>query len=174
MPSNLTEPASGGNQIAAAQVLKRFNVIVEYDAFANSAAGYPQPPPQAAPVGVTRRATELYIGALPEVFITLLLHPQYDRGDFVFEARNYLSWRVVGVNPGDVFGPTTGTVFPGLTDPAWLPITTPQLLPVGEPIHFKLPCGGVESIAIEMDTTSGEAAANQGQDRVVITMSASQ
>lgn len=158
MPSNMTEPAAGGNQVAAAQLLTRFNLIVEENTFA---------------AGVLdsdfRTANQLYIGALPEVFITLLLYPQYDRGDFVFEARNYISWRVVGINPG-----AEATDFTGVLEDGWAPVTTPQLLPVGEPIHFKLPCGGLENIALEVDTTGGEPAANQGQDRLLITVSASQ
>jgi hypothetical protein len=161
MPADTTVPANGSNVVASAQLLQRFNLVVFNDVFAHPGTGF-EPP--------AGNLTKIYIGSLPKVFISLLLFPQYDRGDFVFEARNYLSWRVVAVNPG-----TAQPGFPDVTTNTYVPISTPQLLPVGQPIHFVLPNGGgVENIALEFDTTSEEPEINQGQDRVIVTMSASQ
>jgi hypothetical protein len=118
-----------------------------------------------------RDATATYVVGLPRIFVSILLFPEFDRGDFTFVARNCISWRVVG---------TTG----GLNQPGYLgvatnnyaPLTTPQLLPVGQPINFSLLAGGLISVAVEFDTTSCPAPLpiDQGYDRVIVTIAASQ
>jgi len=161
MPTDL-DPAAGAGIIAAAQVLERRNIIVKEATFGASAG-------DATNSGAVRTSTTLYVGNLPEIYISLLQFPEYDRVDFVFQARNYIAWRAVAINPG-----TPHPAFALLTSDSFVPLTTPQLLPVGEPIFFQLCCAGVETIALEFDTSAEVPAADQGEDRVIVTMSASQ
>lgn len=162
MPTD-TSPAAGAGIIAAAQVLDRRNIIVKEGTF-GAAAGDANIYNRAL-----RTSTTLYVGNLPEIYISLLQFPEYDRVDFVFQARNYIAWRAVAINPG-----TLHPAFALLTSDSFVPLTTPQLLPVGEPIFFQLCCAGVETIALEFDTSAEVPAADQGEDRVIVTMSASQ
>jgi len=161
MPTD-TSPAAGAGTIAAAQVLDRRNIIVKEATFG-------APTGNTTNSGAVRTSTTLYVGNLPEIYISLLQFPEYDRSDFVFQARNYIAWRAVAINPG-----TPHPAFALLTSDSFVPLTTPQLLPVGEPIFFKLCCAGVETIALEFDTSAEVPAADQGEDRVIVTMSASQ
>jgi len=156
MPSSNLELASGSIQTAAAQLLKRKNVIVVAPSFGLDWAGS------------AALATWTYVIGLPKIMVSLLQYPEYDRGDFVFQARNYISWRVVSLFPGQ---DTPDVNF--FTEANTIPLTTPQLLPVGQPISFELDVGGVQAVAVEFDVTSGVPAINQGVDRVVVTISAS-
>jgi len=156
MPSSNLELASGSVQTASAQLLKRQNVIVVAPSFGLDWAG-------SAAV-----ATWTYVIGLPKIMISLFQYPEYDRGDFVFQARNYISWRVVSLVPGQ---DTPDVNF--LTEANTMPLTTPQLLPVGQPISVEIDVGGVQAVAVEFDVTSGVPGADQGVDRVVVTLTAS-
>lgn len=162
MPSTQTTPSDGVSTIAAAQLLKRKNLIVKTATFAPSDA--------VASNGLSLRTnTVTQVLNLPEAQVTLFLFPTYDRGDFVFVARNFIEWRVVGQMPPDIIPDT-----PGVSSGQWLPITVPQALPIGAPVRVTLPRGGWQALAIEFDTSNGVPDPNQGEDRVIIDISASE
>lgn len=114
-----------------------------------------------------REQSFVTVRGLPWVRIQLFLYPEYDRGDFTFAARNYLQWRAVGTIPSSLIPAVSG-----LTN-SMIPLTTPQILPVGQPIDYWIRAGGLYAVAIEIDTSSGVAMANQGRDLVLIATSAS-
>lgn len=114
-----------------------------------------------------REQTFVTVRGLPWVRVQLFLYPEYDRGDFIFAARNYLTWRAVGVIPSSLIAPVPGLIR------SMVPLTTPQLLPVGQPIDYWIRAGGVYAISVEIDTSGGVPAANQGRDLVLIATSAS-
>jgi len=159
MPSSSVIPGAGSTVIAAGQVTSRYNLAIDTARFGR----------QLVTQDPRRSLTNTYVSGLPRIFVSMLLFPEFDRGDFTFSARPYLAWRVVGT--------TAGSRQPGFTNFAaadFIPLTTPQLMPVGQPVSFSLAGGGLESVSVEFDTTSGTAANDQGFDRIIVTITASQ
>lgn len=159
MPQTSLLPAAGSTSVAAGQVTSRYNLTIDESKFGQGLVT----------VDVRRRQTNTYVSGLPKIYVNVLQYPEYDRGDFTFVARNYISWRVVGTTGG-----ANQPGFPNFASQDFLPLTTPQLLVVGQPTSFTLLGGGLESVSVEFDTTSGSPAADQGVDRIIVTITASQ
>jgi hypothetical protein len=178
MPSSTTGPAAGVNQIGSDQVLDQRNVILP--AFPGSAV-FGKDRDQGDKQGLDGPWRQsFYVGSIPKINISIFQYPEYDRGDAVFQARNWLSWRVVGVTAGQV-GLAVDQLVGGDSE-VWMPLTTPQLMPVGQPISFSFNAGGFNTVAVEFDTTANRYTdiapfpldtPEQGFDRVVVTFSAS-
>jgi len=159
MPSSSVTPGAGSTVIAAGQVTSRYNLAVDTSRFGR----------QLTTQDPRRRLTNTYVNSLPRIYVSMLLFPEFNRGDFTFRARPYISWRVVGTTAGE-----RQPGFPFFAAEDFIPLTTPQLLPVGQPVSFHLPGGGLESVSVEFDTTSGMPANDQGLDRIIVTITASQ
>jgi hypothetical protein len=166
-------PDVGSQVTAQAQGLIQKNIIIPPGTVsAANPAGLVFP----AQVGVTggqgallRTLTYLPTRGLPRIRVSLFQYPYYDRGDFIFQARNNISWRLVAPFPGA--RPTRqGTVSPS-TDSSYTPITTPQLLLTNQVVSVSLPAGGVYGIAVEFALNSLNLP-NQGYDRVLVSISA--
>lgn len=99
--------------------------------------------------------------------LQVFLYPQYATGLSTYLARNYITWRVLGVAAGQ-----RPVAYTGLTTVSAMPLTPPQLLPVGIPVNVQIPSAGFEVIYIEFDTSGGVAGPDQGQDLIVLTLTA--
>jgi hypothetical protein len=159
MPQTSLLPGAGSTSVAAGQTTNRYNLAIDDARFGLRLATF----------DIRRRLTNTYVSGLPRIFVSVLQYPEYDRGDFTFVARNYIAWRVVGTTGG-----ANQPGYPLFASEDFLPLTTPQLLVVGQPVNFSLLAGGLESVSVEFDTTSGTPAADQGVDRIIVTISASQ
>lgn len=159
MPQTSVLPGAGSTSVAAGQVTARFNLVLEVSRFGQ----------QSFEDDIKRRTINTYVSGLPRIFISLMQYPSFNRGDFTFDARPWIAWRVVGTAAGD-----RQPGFPLLAAEDFIAVTTPQLLPVGQPVNITLVGGGLESVSVEFDTTAGIPAINQGFDRVVLTITASQ
>lgn len=159
MPSVDTIPASGTATIAAAQAINSRVFIVRttnWDQFG--------PPPASLAAVSLRTQCAIPVNALGRVFFHVFQYPEYDRGDQVFRARNTLEWRPVFQSPPDNHLGVTG-----LTTADWLPVTSPMLMLPGVPILREFDCAGFYMASVEV--RAGAAGANQGEDRVSITIS---
>lgn len=159
MPQTSILPGAGSSSVAAGQTTSRFNLALDTSRFGRQSFGD----------DAKRKLINTYVSGLPRIFISILQFPEFNRGDFVYAARPWIAWRVVGTAAGD-----RQPGFPLLAAEDFIPITTPQLLVVGQPINFSLLAGGLESVSVEFDTTAAEPAINQGYDRIVLTITASQ
>lgn len=167
MPATETTPAAGAQVFASAQVLNRRVLIIKggpdlgfftMDSFGPDFDGG------------FRDETITPVNNLPEIAFNLFLLPSYDRGDVVFRARNYLQWRPVFRMPPDTFPEDVGTA-----SQDWVPFCSPMLLLPGTPVVFPACCIGVEEVAVEVRVPAEfEPEADQGQDRVVVSITASQ
>lgn len=165
MSGTETTTGAGSEVVAAAQSLQSVTTIVRgqtgYAAFgplANSSGGS------------LRDMTTLYVANLPRVFINVFLFPEYDRGDAVFRARNFLEFRPVFRMPSASW-PDIG----GVARDGWLPLANPMIIPVGAPLTLSYCCAGIEEVAIEVRIPSSPSpAANQGEDRIIWSISGSQ
>lgn len=159
MPQTSVLPGAGSTSVAAGQTTARFNLVIDTARFGI----------QAATSDIRRRTTNTYVSGLPRIFVSVLQYPEFNRGDFVFAARPWIAWRVVGTTGGE-----RQPGYPLFASEDFLPLTTPQLVVTGQPVSFSLLAGGLESVSIEFDTTAQDPGPNQGVDRIVVTISASQ
>ena len=148
---NIATPAAGGAVVAAAQVLKRLNVILTAENF-----------------GGRQAITD--ISGAPKIYVNLFQYPEYDSGLVVHPSRPWISWRVVGKLAINIDPPDD----PLLINDNWVPLTEPRLLLTGLPSAFMLPGGGLSAVAIEFDTSAQADAGDQGADRVLVSISASE
>jgi hypothetical protein len=168
MPSIDANPASGASVVATAQVLYRRLVI-----FKGVSNFGPNPGVVTNSATTIRTETTVAVNSLRTVMFHLFLFPQYFRTDVTFLARNTLAWRPVFQMPPDSYanGGTGSYVDVATND--WLPFCAPLLLPVGVPSMFEVPCGGAERVAIEVFAPDDVLPADQGQDQILVSISAS-
>lgn len=159
MPQTSVLPGAGSSSVAAGQTTSRFNLALDTSRFGRISTTD----------DLKRRTINTYVSGLPRIFISILQFPEFNRGDFTFVARPWIAWRVVGTAAGD-----RQPGYPLFAAEDFIPITTPQLLIVGQPINFTMVAGGLESVSVEFDTTAQEPAVNQGFDRIVVSITASQ
>lgn len=179
MPAIQTNPAAGGQITASAQVLNRKILIIKGDPAVPSMGFF-----GAAAAGVTadggfREATITQVNNLPEIVFNLFLYPFYDDGVTNYRARNFLEWRPVFRMPPDLDGDNATLPYAGTSTADWIPFCAPMLLTVGIPITYKACCRGAAEVAVEVRVPLAPIAPvasqdSQGQDRVVVSISASQ
>lgn len=151
---NISNTAAGGAVLASAQVLNRTHTVITTVTFGEDGGQFATTPVQ----------------GLPEVYINIFQFPEYNDGTTLHPSRNYLAWRPVFLMSANITVPSVA----GLTFDEWLPAAAPQLLVTSTPNIYRLTTGGVAAIAVEFDTSGGVAVGNQGEDRVIISISASQ
>lgn len=179
MPSAETTPASGTQIVASAQVLFRRILIIKGGRDAGLSMGSFGPADLGTSDGGVREQTLTPVNNLPEIAFNLFLYPFYDREDETFSARNYLEWRPVFRMPPDALGVNATNQYRGTATDDWIPFCSPMLIPVGVPVTYKACCIGVEEVAIEVRVPLVVEApvneeATQGQDRLVVSITASQ
>jgi len=168
MSAVTTEPAAGDAIVASAQIFEQRNVVI-----ADPTGLAPATFGEVSIAGDPYRQA-FRVSALPYIRISMFHYPEYDRGDFVFAARNDITWRLVAIAAGRAtpFANLVGIKTSIPVSGPWVPISTPQLLPVGQPINLTVETGGYAGVAIEFDSSAGVPAVNQGFDRIIVTVSA--
>lgn len=173
MPA-IPNPSAGGSVNASAQVLFQREVVLPSTlTWSSKQSTYGQSIPSFGAEDLPIR-----ISGVPSVRVNILLYPEYDTGLGVYRARNYIAWRLIGVIP-----PVRPREYPGLIPSAlvgpllstvvrYTPLTAPQQLPVGVPISAEIPVGGPLGLLVQFNTESGTAAADQGEDLVLMSISA--
>ena len=179
MPVAELAPASGTQVFASAQVLNRRILIVKGGAAEAITMGYFGPGDLGTSDGQFRPTTITQVNNLPQIAFNLFLYPFYDRDDVEFRARNYLEWRPVFRMPPDALDLNLAREYRGMATENWIPFCSPMLIPVGVPITFKACCIGVQEVAIEVRVPLDPSppindAGDQGQDRLVVSITASQ
>ncbi len=169
MPTTNTTPADGLQTSASAQVLNRRVFIIRNR---NWYAEFAPPSTDPAPFQV-RLDAAIPTQNLSSVYISLYLCPAYDRGDVVFQARTDLQWRPVFQMPPDVL-PTTDAELDDISTNNWLPLTAPAIVPVGIPIARRFSCLGAQAVSVEIRIGAGADEPDQGEDRLIISIGASQ
>jgi hypothetical protein len=166
-------PSAGPTVAASAQVFEQSNVIVgpslgtfnlETPAFANG--------------GTTNLGAQLTIPVMgvPWIRVQVFHYGVYNDGLAVWRARPFIAWRVVGFIPPD--NPKALNRVIGGFDPvgtlrvARVPMSTPQTTTVNQPVSLHIRGAGLYSVGVSFDVTSGVAAADQGYDRFLVSISA--
>ena len=178
MPVVETTPAAGGQVVASAQVLNRRILIIKGDPAVPS-MGFFGPADLGTADGGFRTETITVVNNLPEITFNVFLYPFYDDGVTEYRARNFLEWRPVFRMPPDGLGTNVTNQYRGLATDDWIPFCSPMLLPIGVPVVYKASGFGVKEVAIEVRVPLApeapiEATDDQGQDRVVLSITASQ
>lgn len=113
------------------------------------------------------RDTLIPVLGVPKIRVQVFHYALFNDGIANWVARSFLSWRVVGYVPG---GQVTAVA--NVISQAKVPMSTPQTAIVNQPVSIQIRSGGLYSVGIEFDGTSGAPAANQGFDRVLVSISA--
>ena len=165
MSGTETTTGAGSEVVASAQALQSVTTIVR------AQAGYADfGPLSGSSGGSLRDITTLSVANLPRIWINVFLFPEYDRGDTVFRARNFLEFRPVFRMPSADWPDVAGVARDG-----WLPLANPMIIPVGAPLTLSYCCTGIEEVAIEVRIPANPApAADQGEDRIIWSISGSQ
>lgn len=154
MPSADVSPAAGVSVTAGAQVLNRRILIYKGPGILQDLN--------------FRNETVTIVNNLRSIRFDLFLFPTYNQGQgIVFNARNTLSWRPLFRAPPDVNANVDLTI-----DGEWVPLCAPILLPVGTPSSFAIHAGGADEVAVEILAPPDELPANQGRDRIIVTICA--
>jgi hypothetical protein len=103
----------------------------------------------------------------PSVRVQVFHYGVYNDGLVAWNPRPWIAWRVVGTIPSGTVTDVTNVV------DTYTPITTAQTTSINNPVSIHIPSGGLQYVGIEFDITGGVANANQGYDRILVSISAS-
>lgn len=172
MPVENTTPADGISTSASAQSLNRQVFVLRDQTL------YPTYAPTLALPASYRLRTDasLTTSNLSSVTVSLFLMPSYDNGADVYAARTFIEWRAVAQMPPDFVG------FDTVVDPAsvgvvsenWVPLMAPAIIPVGLNVTRRFSCFGATAVSIEIRILTNTPTANQGEDKLVVSIAASQ
>jgi len=170
MPTAESIPGAGTEITASAQILQSVTTIIrdrtEFPNFGPHGNAGGNNPSGAEDL---RNQTRLIVSNLTDIFINVFLFPEYDRGDVVFRARNYLEWRPVFRMPSAAWPDDVG-----VATELWLPLASPLIIPVGVPVTLQYCCTGIEEVAIEVRIPAITPPSDQGEDRIIWSISGSQ
>jgi hypothetical protein len=140
-------PDAGNLAVGKGQAFRQRNYVVATSSFAPGVGPRTPPSPTFPEQGI-------FVRGLPSILANWVPRP-------------WISWRVVGyVPPGSVTTQTSAIN-------TYVPLSSPQLTSINNPVSIQIRPGGAYYVGIEFDTTGGTPVANQGYDRILVSISAS-
>jgi hypothetical protein len=153
-------PDAGNLAVGKGQAFRQRNYVVATSSFAPGVGPRTPPSPTFPEQGI-------FVRGLPSIRLQVYHYGVYNDGIANWVPRPWISWRVVGyIPPGSVTTQTSAI-------DTYVPLSSPQLTSINNPVSIQIRPGGAYYVGIEFDTTGGTPVANQGYDRILVSISAS-